>query len=128
MSDTMDITLDCGCTVEVRQEWEYGCAGDCHPGQYVWNSGYIRGTCSAHNEAHAERVSELEDTIGELEDDVATTEARVEELEGERDEVEDELRQADITIAQLRAQVDELRLLTAAQASALTHLEVQVEP
>lgn len=48
MSRTMSIMLDCGCEVEVREEWEYGCAGDCHPGSYEWNGGAITRPCETH--------------------------------------------------------------------------------
>lgn len=42
------ITLDCGCVVQLRESWEYGCAGSCHPGRYVTDSGAIETTCELH--------------------------------------------------------------------------------
>lgn len=47
----MDITLDCGCRVQLRESYEYGCAGDCHPGQYVTDSGELVETCPLHTPA-----------------------------------------------------------------------------
>lgn len=46
---TTRITLDCGCEIELRESWEYGCAGDCHPGQYVTDAGSMVTTCKAHS-------------------------------------------------------------------------------
>lgn len=42
------ITLDCGCLIQLRESWEYGCAGDCHPGEYVVDSGEMVTTCALH--------------------------------------------------------------------------------
>jgi hypothetical protein len=50
VSDTIDITLDCGCAVTLRQEWEYGCAGDCHPGTYVIAAGELVAPCLRHDD------------------------------------------------------------------------------
>lgn len=46
---TTDITLDCGCRVQLRETYEYGCAGDCHPGQYVTDSGELTEPCARHS-------------------------------------------------------------------------------
>lgn len=48
------ITLDCGCVVQLRESWEYGCAGDCHPGSYVTDSGALESTCATHTPASVE--------------------------------------------------------------------------
>lgn len=44
-----EITLECGCVVALTKEWEYGCAGDCHPGSYVTSGGRIVTACETHN-------------------------------------------------------------------------------
>lgn len=50
------ITLDCGCVVQLRESWEYGCAGDCHPGSYVTDSGALESTCALHTPASVEDI------------------------------------------------------------------------
>jgi hypothetical protein len=49
--DTKYVTLDCGCEILIRQEWEYGCAGDCHPGSWEWSGGLIETPCALHTPA-----------------------------------------------------------------------------
>lgn len=48
MSNTIEIRLDCGCAVTLRQEWEHGCAGDCHPAVEVIAAGEITAPCALH--------------------------------------------------------------------------------
>lgn len=44
-----EITLECGCRVQLIEEWEYGCAGDCHPGSYQTSGGRIISECDTHS-------------------------------------------------------------------------------
>ena len=59
----MDVTLDCGCHITAREEWEYGCAGDCHPGTYVWGGGVIKRTCERHTPVERGTPDQISQTI-----------------------------------------------------------------
>lgn len=108
MSNTIEVTLDCGCAVTLRQEWEHGCAGDCHPAVEVIAAGEITAPCPQHDDGLNERIAELEDECSNLEGEAEelreqrdSLESDIEEMEEDRDEA---LRRAD----DLERQVQEL--------------------
>lgn len=68
------VTLDCGCAVTVTQGYDYGCAGDCHPGSYYPDGGRIDSAC----EQHSPDTGGLGLTIADLKD-------KLEEANSERD-------------------------------------------
>lgn len=51
-----DGALNCGCRVEIYEGWDYGCAGDCHPGQYVPDGGRITQPCPEHSSDEMRRI------------------------------------------------------------------------
>lgn len=67
MSD-IETSLDCGCHVSIREEWEYGCAGDCCPGYYTHGGGELTHPCDKHSAG--DDVEALKDRIADLEDQV----------------------------------------------------------